>query len=368
MPLAVDEQLYGFIDIYDTRERDYTEYVSFLQSAGQILAGALQNALLFRQVDQRTTVLREIVDLGALASQTHDLREVLRGIAARLRDTLQVDDCDIFTLQGEALRCVASADSHGFDESVVGEAIDMHQFPTTAMAIRSGETMVIASLDDPRLTDGERNDYAAFGFQSELCIPLLAAEKVIGLIDVFDTKPRDYGEFLDFLKSVSQMAAGAIEHTLLVEELERRNLALAELVELGKLVTAAGDLDGLVRVLGPRVVDIVGADGCQVFTVQDDTLSCLLTYENGEYQEDYVGRPLDLDQFPSTRDALNRRESSSSPRRTIRVFPVTSATCTGSPAREARSSCRSWPTNGWSACSTSTTIASATTTSIATFS
>ena len=48
-----------------------------------------------------------------------------------------------------------------------------------------------------------------WGFQSELCIPLVSGDRVIGLIDVFDTRPRDYGEYLDFLKSVGQMAAGS---------------------------------------------------------------------------------------------------------------------------------------------------------------
>ena len=191
---------------------------------------------------------------------------------------------------------------------------------------------------------------------------------VIGLIDVFDTKPRDYGEYLDFLRSVGQMAAGAIENALLVEELERRNRPLPSSSSSARSSPPAGDLDGLVRVLGPRVVDIVGADGCQVFTVQDDTLYCLLTYENGEYQEDYVGRPLDLDQFPSTRDAL---EPSRDPRHRLAGRSaserITSATCTGSPARAARSVVPLVADDtAWSACSTSTTTASVTTPSIAT--
>ena len=75
-----------------------------------------------------------------------------------------------------------------------------------------------------------------YGYQSELCIPLVIGERVIGVVDVFDTRPRDYGEYLDFLRSVGQTAAGAIENALLVADLERRNAALAELVDLGRVV------------------------------------------------------------------------------------------------------------------------------------
>jgi GAF domain-containing protein len=78
------------------------------------------------------------------------------------------------------------------------------------MAAHAQDAVVVANLDDPRLTDEERRDMGEYGFESELCIPLVVDERVIGLIDVFDTRPRDYREYLDFLKSVGQIVAGAL--------------------------------------------------------------------------------------------------------------------------------------------------------------
>jgi len=309
VPLVVNGELYGLIDIYDTRERDYTEYLSFLKSAGHTLASAFENALLAEQVERRSRILREIVDLGALASETRDLEETLGALAERVRATIEAADCYIYALQGESLRCVVSADLDGLDEAVVGKVLDMDEFPATAMAVRSGEAMAVPQLDDPRLTTQERDSMARYGFESKLCIPLVADERVVGLIDVFDTRPRDYAEYVDFLSSVGQMAAGTIQNALLVDKLERRNAALAELVEIGKVVSGAGGLDDLVRAVGPRVVDVVEAAGCQIFAVRDGLLHCLITYEDGAYEDDYVGRPLDIDEFPSTREALERRET-----------------------------------------------------------
>jgi len=308
IPLVVNAELCGLIDIYDTRERDYAEYLGFLRGAGQTLAGAFENAQLFLQLERRSGALREIVELGALASQSHDLRKILSVLAERLRDTVQAADCDIFTLQGDQLRCLVSADQNGLDESVVGHVLDVDRFPATAMAVRSGEVMAVASLDDPRLTDEEREDMGEYGYQSELCIPLVIGERVIGLVDVFDTRPRDYAEHLDFLRGVGQTAAGVIENALLVADLERRNAALAGLVEIGKAVSSAGGLDRLVRTLGPRVLDVVGASGCRMFTLRDETLDCLLTYEQGVHEDGLVDRPLDLAQWPSVREALATRQ------------------------------------------------------------
>jgi diguanylate cyclase (GGDEF)-like protein/excisionase family DNA binding protein len=307
LPLVVNDELCGLLDIYDTRERDFGEYLTFLRSAAQTLAGAFESAGLVDQLERRTKILRDIVELGAVASQAHDLETVLTALAERLRDTIDAADCDIFTLRDDTLRCLVSADRNGLDTSVVGHVLDVDRFPATAIAVHTGQPMAIASLDDPRLTDDEREDMAEYGFQSELCIPLVGGDRVIGLIDVFDTRPRDYGEYLDFLRSVGQTAAGAIENALLLDKLGRRNAALAELVELGRTASNAGGLAQLVRSVGPRVVELMEADGCQVFILRGDSLFCVLTYDDGQFLDDHADRALDLDVFPSTRVAIRER-------------------------------------------------------------
>ena len=304
LPLVVNDELFGLLDVYDTRERDYAEFLSFLRSAAQTLAGAFESGRLVDQLEQRGAVLRDIVELGAVAAQAHDPETVLTALAERLRDTIDAADCDIFTLQGDRLRCLVSADRNGLDMTVVGHVLDIDRFPATALAVHTGQPMTIASLDDPKLTDQERDDMAEYGYQSELCIPLVGGDRVIGLIDVFDTRPRDYGEYIDFLRSMGQTAAGAVENAMLLDKLERRNTALAELVELGRAASNAGGLDQLVRSIGPRVVELMEADGCQVFILRGSNLHCVLTYDDGQFLDDYADRPLDLDLFPSTKIAI----------------------------------------------------------------
>ncbi len=309
LPLVVNDELFGLLDVYDTRERNYAEFLSFLRSAAQTLAGAFENARLVDQLERRGAVLHDIVELGAVAAQAHDPEAVLTALAERLRDTIDAADCDIFTLQGDRLRCLVSADRNGLDTTVVGHVLDIERFPATALAMHTGQPMAIAGLDDPRLTDQERDDMAEHGFQSELCIPLVGGDRVIGLIDVFDTRPRDYGEYVDFLRSMGQTASGAIENAMLLDKLERRNTALAELAELGRVASSAGDVDQLVRSIGPRIVELMEADGCQVFILRGSNLHCVLTYDDGQFLDDYADRPLDLDLFPSTKVAIAEKSA-----------------------------------------------------------
>jgi diguanylate cyclase (GGDEF)-like protein len=308
IPLVVGGRLYGLIDLYDTRRRDYTEYLGFLRSVGQTLAGALENSVLFEQIEQRTTVLKEIVDLGATVSQTHDLQEVLRTIAANLRDTIHAADCEIFTLRGDQLRCLVRVDQDGFDEDVVGHLLDVDRFPATGMAARTGTPMVISSLEDPRLADSERERYKESGFQSELCIPLIVGERLIGLIDLFDTKPRDYAAFIDYLRSVGQMVAGAIDNALLLERVEETNTMLNMLVESGIEFGATLELEPVLHSVARRLCAITDAPTCDISTIQGDELRCVACTDRGTPSPSDSGITHRMADLPLVRDAVLTHE------------------------------------------------------------
>jgi GAF domain-containing protein len=214
IPLVANEELYGFIEICDTRERDYSEHLPFLQSAGQIIAAAFETSLLVEQLRRSSDALREIAELGALVTGVTAVEEVLVAIAERLRATVDATDCDIFTLQDGALRCLVSIDRDGRDTGVVGNALDLKRFPATAMAVHERRPAFITSLSDPRLTTEELRDMSEHGYQSEVCIPLVRGKRVLGIIDLFDTRPRDYAEYHDFIRSVGYTAAAVLENAV----------------------------------------------------------------------------------------------------------------------------------------------------------
>ena len=289
IPVAAGDELYGLIDISDTRARDYAECLDFLKTAGQMVAGAFANVLLLDQLEHRTRVLRELVELSALVSQIRQPDKLLSTIAGRLRETLEAADCDIFARHGDRLECLVSVDRNGLDESVVGHVLITEKFPMTAATIETRNVLVMSSLDDPRLTDEEREDLAEYGYQSDLCIPLVAGDTVVGFIDVFDTKPRDFAEFVDFMKSVGQMVAGVIENAQLLADLERNNRQLTMLVESGLEFGATLDLDTVLSSIANRMCAVTGADCCDVYALEDETLRGLVNVDQGVADADFAG-------------------------------------------------------------------------------
>ncbi len=279
LPVAVQDADPAVIDLYDARARDFRESADFLRSAAHLLGSALHQVNLRAQLERRSAILNDIVELGAQASQVQprDTVALLRGVARRLLDTIDATCCDIFTLDATGLHCRVSLDAAGFDESVRTAGLDLSKYPTTATALRSGEPFVVASPTDERLTDEERDNYRDFGFRSELGIPLVAGDRVVGLLDLFDTRPRDYAEYLDFARSVGQIVAGALENNLLLKDLDRSAAQQRLLVESALEFGASLDVEDVLRSVALRACAAAEADLCEIAVIEDERVRLLVS-------------------------------------------------------------------------------------------
>ena len=204
MPLVSHGHVLGVVELSDYQPRDFAEDLDLIRGLGQVAAHALENASLFEQVDRRNRILNELVELGSLASRTRDLDELVRGIAERILGAVDAANCDIYRVVDGVLRCVASFDRSGHDESVLGSIFDLERYPTTADAMFNHQILAISSPEDPQLSEDERTTYRDYGFSSEVCLPLVVNDELYGLLDIYDTRERDFSEYLSFLRSSAQ--------------------------------------------------------------------------------------------------------------------------------------------------------------------
>ena len=272
VPLLADGRVLGLLDVCDTVARSYVDDLGFLQATSRVLSRSFQHAALLGRLEAKTAALAEMVELGALALDAPDLESVLASLATRLLDVLDVVVCDIYALQGDSIRLLVRARPEGLDADAAGKVLRLDRFPATALAVRTGELVTVADLDDPRLTPEERADILADGYRSELCVPLIAADRVIGVVDVFDSRPRSLDTFSDYLLTAGHTAAAAIGHARLVEDLRDTNRSLLGLLDLQAALGAAGDTAELAGLACPAVARRLGAAGCRLSLLVDGTL------------------------------------------------------------------------------------------------
>jgi diguanylate cyclase (GGDEF)-like protein/excisionase family DNA binding protein len=308
LPIVAGGTVVGLIDLYDDAERDWSQDLEFLTSVAQLLAGLFDNALLMREVRQRETLQHDLVELGRDLALSDDPGELAALAATRLRAITQVEDCDVWLLDQGRLRCAVSIDSRGRDTTVEGKPMEIDEYPSTADAILRREPLFIAEVSDPRVTDFEREDWAEWGFESVATLPLEAGSEAIGIVDLFDTAPRDWTPFSDILVSAARMIADALANARLVSSLRTSNLALRELVELGDALSEADELTNLARTVASRLRATLDAEDCDIFSVEDGQMRCLASIDGGGWDEAEVGRTVDLAKYPRTVDALARNE------------------------------------------------------------
>ena len=155
-----------------------------------------------------------------------ELGQVLQSAAQRLCAVLEIPDCDIYRLEdGERLVCLASTVAGVRDSSWVGREFQLGEWLIERLAIETRHAITVASLDDPRLSDWEREAMRGDGQHSSVALPLIAGEKVIGVVDLLDHVERRYtDEEIATAEAVGQLVALALDHAQLHEEVKHLHL------------------------------------------------------------------------------------------------------------------------------------------------
>ena len=153
MPLVAGGKLVGLLILYDDAERDWNAELEFLTSVCQLVAGVFDSTALLEEAEDRARYRGVLIELGADLAAAEAPMDIAERAAARLRSAVECTDCDIWWLEEGYLRCLASVDGDGVDESVRGRLLRLDHYPSTRQALEDREILVISSLDDERLTD-----------------------------------------------------------------------------------------------------------------------------------------------------------------------------------------------------------------------
>jgi signal transduction histidine kinase len=215
--------------------------------------------------EERVRRLQSVTD-AALAHLRLD--ELLGALLERTREILEVDTCAILLLDEETNELVARA-ALGIEEEVE---------QGVRIPVGAGFAGRIAAEKRPVLLDDVDHAHVLNpilrekGIKTMLGVPLIVEGEVQGVLHVGSLVPRSFEEEeVELLQLVADRAALAIEHARLFEA-ER---AARERIEHVQAVTDAAlahlDVDELLRVLLPRIRDILQTDTCAVLLLDEHT-------------------------------------------------------------------------------------------------
>jgi sigma-B regulation protein RsbU (phosphoserine phosphatase) len=234
VPLITKNRVIGVIDLEARNPGYFTEEHSrLLTLVASRIAGGIENAQLYTRTTRQARILLLLNEIARELSSILNLDELLSRVAELLRQLIDYQMFSILLLDssGEKLQHRFSLrfqeNIHLKNEVPLGRGLVGH-------AAQSKEAILVPDVcKDPRYIEGNPET------RSELAVPLIYKDKVIGVLDLEHTRR---GFFTDdhrrTMMTLAAQVAIAIENARLYEEIARqerrleRDLALARELQM----------------------------------------------------------------------------------------------------------------------------------------
>jgi sigma-B regulation protein RsbU (phosphoserine phosphatase) len=261
VPMEARGKLVGVIDIESTRVDAYSEYDrALLRLIASRVAVAIDNARLYRRVERQNRTLRALAHLSQEFASILDPDVLLKRIAESVRQIIDYHGFSVLLLDEER-KFLRNRFSLRYDERV-----DLDNIPygkgITGAAVETREAVrVDNTLADPRYIPSHPD------IRSEVAIPLVVKDRVIGVMDLESERLGYFSE--DHVRTLSLLApqiASSIENARLYEEVAQRERRLDQDLEAARrlqevlLPKQAPDIPGLEIAIGFRAAREISGD------------------------------------------------------------------------------------------------------------
>lgn len=247
VPLISKGEVIGVLMIDSHRPDAYDEETARLAFAfAQQVALAIDSSRLYEQTRAQLREASLLHSVTSALSSTLDMGQILPYVARSLCEILNSTSVEIYKLDEEAQTISVAAEyatlaaSKKERRSTLGQSYALADLPAATETLTQRHPVQVLA-DDPAPDPRERDRLKARGAQVVLLLPLLAGDRVLGLVQVWESQsPRHFtqGEIATGQTLVHQ-AAVSMENARLFAETQRRVRELRLLHDVG-LAAASG--------------------------------------------------------------------------------------------------------------------------------
>ena len=289
-PLKADGRTVGVIAVQTYREdRRYArEDLDLLVFVAQHVGSALVRARAIEETRQRNAELAIVNEIGAALAKQLDFQEIVELVGERVGNIFDASSLFV-ALYDEATGTIrfpyelAEGERLHTDPIKLGEGL-------TSRVIQSRSPLRIGTNDDMRVAEALQVEGA--DSESWLGVPIIAGDRVIGVIALENVRPNVYTESDERLLSTLASSMGvALENARLFDETKRllaetdeRASELTIINEIGSALAKQLDFQGIVELVGDRVSQILDSHdvGIAIHEPDSDLITFPYAMEHGE--------------------------------------------------------------------------------------
>lgn len=186
--------------------------VEFLCTIANQVAMAIDNAKLYERLNRRSGELSSLLQMSEAITSTLELREILSLLSKKFMAVPNVDVVVLLAYDADTGR-FRYLDGHGLKQNNRKSAYMQLALPIAKDALAAGCPICCELSGKPQQTNsaGAMENYA-----STICIPLTAAERIVGAVALFSSKPKAFSQStMSTLTALAKLAGVAIHNALI---------------------------------------------------------------------------------------------------------------------------------------------------------
>jgi serine phosphatase RsbU (regulator of sigma subunit)/putative methionine-R-sulfoxide reductase with GAF domain len=261
VPLVADETVIGTMSIQSFRRHAYGESdLRVLSAMANQAAVAIQKAQLYHQERRRARQLETIGQVGRQVAATLELDDLFEQTARLIRDNFGYYHVGMYTVDPEDQRVTFQTSASAGQQSVAFE-VEWGEGLIGWVAAHAEAVMVNDVENDERYRCIEALDET----RSELAVPLLLEEELVGVLDVQSDQVGAFGpDDLYILETLGDQIAIAIQEAHLYEAERQQAWLSTALLQVADSMSHLSDMDEVLATIVRLTPILAGVDRCAI--------------------------------------------------------------------------------------------------------
>src|SRR5438552_3368479 len=255
LPLIMDNEVAGafYLVWWRERRRLSERELGLLESVAAQATGLLRNIRLFEQAERERRRLDVLYEVSRRLAAARDGKSVLARLVDEAMNLLGVEAAGIRLLEGDDL--VVAARTLSAAPVMVGESL-------SGRVVATGEPVLVTNRPaDETCHPDDRQGAREHGFQSFLGVPLRLHDKVIGELNVYTKRHREFApDEISLLSALADQAALAMHKARLLADAQAREREATQLHEVTSLLASSLDADWILDQICARAVELLHCD------------------------------------------------------------------------------------------------------------
>jgi FOG: GAF domain len=275
IPLKIEDKVLGVLDVQSNQlSAFHPNDLLILNALADNVARAVEGARLYSDLRRRADQLAVVSEVSRSVTSTLQLSQLMRGAAALIHEKFGYPHVSLFTVHPNRRLIIHEAGSGKRSRKLEGYTIPLDaEKGIMPWVARNGETVLANDVSkDERYVP---SPLPPKNTQSELCVPLIFDDEVVGLLDIQSDKPNAFTEDDRMMfEAVADTMAAAIRNADLYRSEQWRRQIADSLREVAGLISSNAGVDEVIETILAELDRNLPVDISAIWLLRDNEL-CL---------------------------------------------------------------------------------------------